>query len=141
MKAKLPKLNEKLIAKIIEHIEKDIRRYDQDLVGLKKDTESYYFSDIKSNKWAPCNTKACFAGWAVILSTPESKIPSLFQKNGSMKGGVLAKARKLLGLKGEEEDLFASTGENSPRVDLKIIQERLAEIRAARKENRAPVII
>lgn len=62
---KLPPLNEKLIACVLEHIKQHPEEWEQgtwlDINGCRQDN------------W--CGTVGCFAGWAVALSTPESQWP------------------------------------------------------------------
>jgi hypothetical protein len=130
----LPKLNEKLIAKVLHHIKTDLRRYNQDIVAERVSEED------AGKDYPACRTKGCFGGWAVILSTPPSKKLKLFENlerqtdNCSEKVVDLSDAMDLLGLTPREADLlFDTTGTENPKKDLKIIYGRLHDIRLNRE--------
>ena len=133
MPTKLPQLNEKLIAKVLKHISKDVRRLNQDTYGMLK-SAPIEDRGIAYDKWAPCNTQACFAGWTVLLSTPARLRKTLFDKRtGTMKGLPWIRAKELLGLTEDESDfLFKITCHPGPRRDLQIVKSRLEQIREGR---------
>ena len=60
MNTELPELNEKLISCVLSHIERDRKHYKQNTwIDLKGTLEDEY-----------CGTRACFAGWTTLLTTP-----------------------------------------------------------------------
>jgi hypothetical protein len=127
MKPLKKKLNEKLIKKVLAHIRGDFRRYDQDLVAVFKGND---IGSVKDPEFAACETKACFGGWAFLLGRPR-KTWKRFMYDDS---NILGRAEKLLGLYEEEATLlFDMTGKTSPKTDLRIIQQRLQDIRRSRK--------
>lgn len=138
---KFSELNEDLIAKVLHHIEEDTKRYDQNIIGLrildmapKKKAELLKDQDLKEKDFPDCGTKCCFGGWVLFLSTPANEIAGLFNNVGDMKSDSLSKAAKLLGLNYEEHCyLFDGTDGNNPRNNLRIIKDRLHEIRTARQ--------
>ena len=134
MPTKLPQLNEKLIAKVLKHISEDVWRLNQNTYGTLKSAPIENREGIAYDKWAPCNTQACFAGWTVLLSTPARLRKTLFDKRtGSMKGLPWIRAKELLGLTEEESDfLFTSTYHSGPRRDLEVVKSRLEQIRKDR---------
>lgn len=134
---KRKKLNERLIARVIKHIREDFRRFEMSFYGVKAGTsaaDGEYLNEPET-KWPSCNTKACFAGWAVLLSTPKRKWNTLFTKSGNMRYPfVRNQAAKLLGLNNDEaENLFTCGMTGSPRKDLKDVERVLNNIRKERK--------
>ena len=115
----LPKLNERLITKVLQHIKKFPESYEQDIISRECD----------KTKQTPCGAVGCFGGWAYLLSQPQKKRHQLASNDVH----VLQEARKLLGLTGDESDfLFDTTGNSNPRADYKLIQKRLTHIRESR---------
>jgi hypothetical protein len=128
---KLPKLNEKLIAKVLKHITEEPKRYDQNIVAIQKGTAAVEYNTLKNSHFPSCGTKACFGGWAVLLSAPNWK--KLFREDGR-EGFSLGVARELLGLTDMEGDfLFDVTSSADVKKDLKIIRARLEYIRKSRE--------
>lgn len=100
-------INMKLMRKVLAHIKSDFRRLNMGTYGELKGSESAQMEKeegclVNPNRWPSCNTKACMAGWTVLVSTPKSQWKSLFEKDGDMKTSTHSKARKLLGLSVEE---------------------------------------
>src|ERR1044071_302790 len=87
-------INVGLIKKIVKHVEADKRRLMMAVWGVKKGTPE---GREEGGQWPACGTKGCFAGWAVLLTTPQKKWPSLFSKRGLFKSSIEEDARKLLG--------------------------------------------
>ncbi len=149
VKTPFPKLNEKLIAKVLAHIKgENFKRFEQDIVGIAipKGMTPEDFEEIFGglNSGIPsCRTKGCFGGWGVLLSTPKKKWPSLFNARdtilshkGDMKEGTLRKAEKLFGFTGPEAHyVFNYIDEHSSGSadDYKIILKRLAMVRKSRQ--------
>lgn len=107
---KLPPLNEKLIACVLEHIETHREEWDQ--------SEWLRVRGNESNEW--CGTTGCFAGWAVALSTPANQWPPSTMY-------VRRDAARLLGIT-DEESLRLFSGANS----LEDIKRYLQDFRKAR---------
>jgi hypothetical protein len=137
------KINVELFKKIIDYAKKDLRRLEMQVWGVRKNSDYMkYLKDQEDilrgrglqSQWAACSTKACCAGWAVLLSTPKSKWKSWFKKSGEMKEGVYKRAQTLLGLdECQAEDIFRGSGSHCdrPKDQLKALREdinRLLEI-------------
>ena len=117
----LPKLNEKLIGKVLKHIKAFPRSYEQDIVSR----------ECEVTKQTPCGAIGCFGGWAFLLSQPKKKRQRLAQEQEDEE--TLPKAAKLLGLTGDESEfLFDTTANYDPKEDYKVIQRRLTHIRKSR---------
>ena len=105
----MKKINVKEIKRVLKHIKSDIRRLEMSVWGFKKDSAEAEIltPDVADKKyWPACSTKACFAGWAVLMNTPKTKWKSLFNKDGGMKQGISGKAEKILGLTEEEAEII-----------------------------------
>ena len=95
---RVPKLNVRLLRRILRHIKADPRRYNQGTWGVEKPAE---------HGGPPCGTQACIAGWAVLLSVPRRNwLRWISRSDEEMKNGekscIRARAKKLLGLTEEE---------------------------------------
>lgn len=113
---KLPKLNVRLLRRIQKHLRADPRRYNQRIWA--KDIRFY-------RRYAPlevpeCGTRACIAGWAVLLSTKSKKewwkwveksCRMVINPEGNREFAIALKARKLLGL--SEDEAFFLFGANN----------------------------
>src|SRR5437763_16587458 len=92
----MPQLNEKLIACVLEHIEKHPDEYDQNRWCWLKDEQ-------QDGEY--CGTTGCVAGWAVLLSTPVEgwkDMPSSRVNTIEMSRFYRDKAASLLGLTYDE---------------------------------------
>jgi hypothetical protein len=67
----LPKLNDKLINKVLEHITKFPESYDQNDVA----------SPCNVSKGTPCGAMGCFGGWAILLGVPRKQRNELANKS------------------------------------------------------------
>src|SRR5262245_39134194 len=120
---KLPKLNEALIKKILEHIKKFPDSYDQNGV----------ISSHEKTKDVPCGAVGCFGGWAVLLSMPKSKRQERAKMQQSS-DTTLNEARDLCGFTQAEANLvFAGADGGDPEIDLSIVKSRIDAVRQARK--------
>ena len=119
----VPPLNEKLIACVLDHIEQHRDEYDQNrwcwIRDLGEDQEY-------------CGTRACFAGWAVLLSTPVEKWHKLPTGPNNMSGYdyYSVKAAELLGLTRSEAAYLFNVAENPHNPS--VVRERLRKIRRDR---------
>lgn len=114
----LPKLNEKLIGKVLKHIKAFPKSYEQDTIS----------ESCEKTKETPCGAIGCFGGWAILLSNPVAERAKLAAKETQ-----LDEARELLGLTEDESNfLFDTTGNHDPKKDYKVIQRRLTHIRESR---------
>lgn len=96
---KNPKINKVMIRHVLKHIKEDLRRLNMCTWGTKVDPESAYSP--------PCGTRACFAGWAVLLNTPKDQWPYLFHLDfnsgeNRMSSYTREQATKLLGFNRNE---------------------------------------
>lgn len=85
------KLNVRLLRRVKRHILEEPRRLLMAQVAVRKlgDNDVIALSDVPNQRFAPCGTAACIAGWALILSNKPAK-------NGFP---YLRKAAKLLGVR------------------------------------------
>jgi hypothetical protein len=130
-------LNEKLIACVLDHIEHHPDEYNQNLWIHLEDREcdqSY------------CGTQGCFAGWAMLLSTPVNSwvdrflngAKALLNRSAPQQGlnnitvDIREEAAKRLGLTHGEATRLFSTAYADGRKSLPIIKERLRTIRMNR---------
>jgi hypothetical protein len=114
----LPKLNERLIAKVLEHIKAFPESYNQNIVSVETEV----------TKKTPCGAIGCFGGWAVLLTNPKSQRPILAASEID-----LSEAKELVGLTSEEGEYLFDVAEGNSKRDYKTIVGRLNNIRAARE--------
>jgi hypothetical protein len=116
---KVPKLNERLIGKVLAHIKAFPGSYDQNDVASSCDV----------SKETPCGAIGCFGGWAVLLSNPKTKRHDLAEE-----GYVdLGEAEELVGFTSEEANFVFESASGDPKDDYKTVVSRLNEVRRARK--------
>jgi hypothetical protein len=113
----LPKLNERLINRTIEHIQVFPESYNQNEITKQ----------CEVTKKTPCGAIGCFGGWGLLLSAPKSQRYELAANEGD-----LVKAAKLFGFTEEEGDYIFAGGSGDPKEDLRTIKSRLKNIRNAR---------
>jgi len=103
MKAK-PKLQVAKIKKVLKHITEDLRRLEMGIWGTFISEEELKEMRLSEKRNYPtCGTKACFAGWAVLLEVKRNRWSKLFDSGGHMHvGSISRKAQKILGLTKEE---------------------------------------
>lgn len=120
---KLPKLNERLITKALEHIKKFPEAYDQQLIT----------GSIDKTKDTPCGAVGCFGGWIKLLSIPKGA-----RHDNALhldENNTLVEAGKMVGFTEQERDyVFATTDHQDPEVNYKIIVGRLQQVRIAREK-------
>jgi len=114
----LPKLNDKLINRVIEHITKFPESYDQNDVA----------SPCEIEKGTPCGATACFGGWAVFLA----EIPKKERQDRAPEVD-LGRAQDLLGLTDLEGNFLFEGATGSAKSDLKTLKQRVKEIRRIRQ--------
>jgi hypothetical protein len=126
-----PKLNDKLINCVLEHIEHEVEKgsgaYDQNL-----------WANIRTRgaQVLKCGTTGCFAGWACMLSTPREE---WYEKFGLHKGwsndvfNWADNAAEKLGLEEDEANYLFDSCSGSKRFQLEKVKERLENIREARE--------
>ena len=116
----MAELNEKLIACVLDHIERDNDEYDQnEWCVLKGDQDNDF-----------CGTRACFAGWAVLLSTPIGKWWEV--RYGGNARPMKEVARELLGLTYDEAHTLFQGVDYANQRNVYIVKDRLRRIRTAR---------
>jgi len=118
MSISLPKLNERLIAKVLEHIKAFPDSYNQNIIS----------EETEVTKRTPCGAIGCFGGWTVLLNAPKKERPILASSEVD-----LSEAGELLGLTRKEQDYLFKGASGNPRKDYKTILQRLDNIRAARE--------
>lgn len=100
MKTK-PKLNVRLIRKVIKHITEEPKRYFQhDFIRTGEPGGSVaedYFND--THKYAQCGTAGCIAGWAYLLSAARPN------KNAAV-CTIVNKATKKMGITSDQSDML-----------------------------------
>lgn len=120
---KLPKLNEKLLAKALEHIKMFPDSYNQQTV-----TEQ-----VDKTEETPCGAIGCFGGWIKLLSLPKGERHE--QAINLNENDTLEEAGRMVGFTTDETGyVFASTNHSDPKVNYKIIVGRLQQVRAAREK-------
>jgi hypothetical protein len=116
-KMNLPKLNDTLINRVIEHITKFPESYDQNDVAIS----------CEITKKTPCGSIGCFGGWAVLLGVPKEHRQKMAPKIH------LGAAADVLGLTDDESDFLFEGATGNPKADLKVVKERVARIRETRE--------
>jgi hypothetical protein len=126
-----------LFRKVVAHVEEDLRRLNMSEWGTHY-SEKALLDDFSGDKeamrkeWPACNTKACFAGWAVVLNKPVRQRKA-FLARYSFWSKAAKDGQKALGLTEEEaEELFYLGNGYDSESDLKLIKERLNQIFADR---------
>lgn len=132
--ANTPKLNDKLINCVLEHIEREVKK------GSGAYTQNRWAEIAIGSRQQPvkCGTTGCFAGWACLLSTPLTKWHETFAPDGDIEEvndryNWSSVAAKKLGLTGDESVYLFDSAEGGPSGQLNTIKERLANIRKARR--------
>jgi hypothetical protein len=115
-KMNLPKLNDKLINRVIEHITKFPESYDQNDVAMS----------CEITKKTPCGSIGCFGGWAVLLGVPKKDRQKMAP---NVHWGTAA---EVLGLTNDESDFLFEGATGNPKADLKVVKERVSRIRETR---------
>jgi hypothetical protein len=132
-----PKLNNKLINCVLEHIEHEValgtEKYNQNNWGVidwdKVDKAVKEGEDTEVNQ-TMCGTSACFAGWACMLSTPLKEWRKIMGRGIEWHN----EGQKRLGLTGDESALlFGGTDAHGGKRQLEIIKLRLKVIRESRE--------
>jgi len=106
----MKEINVKEIKRVLKHVRGDMRRLDMATYGVLENTPSA----AEYKNFPACGTKACLAGWTVLLNTPKKNWNKLFTANdtsyaeaGLMKDGTHEKAAKILGFnEAEAETIF-----------------------------------
>ena len=114
----LPKLNERLIGKVLAHIKAFPETYNQNEVAIS----------CKVDAATPCGAIGCFGGWAVLLGVPKE------QRSELACTVQLDTAKDLVGFTENEADYVFATvyGNHNAKKDYKTIVARLNEVRRAR---------
>ena len=112
----MEKLNEPLIAKVLEHIKRFPEAYDQNDVARS----------CSISKGTPCGAIGCFGGWAVLFGYPKR------ERSDVAESVDLDEAAEVLGLKEDEANFLFDVATGNPKDDYKTIVKRLADIRNAR---------
>jgi hypothetical protein len=133
-------INMKLVYRVLDHIKEDLHRLEMGRYGVLKGSESLdpdsdqFEGDLINKKFPECETKCCFGGWGVLLTTPKSQHQELFFKNGNMKN-QFEKARKLFGFTVKEADhVFAgdSVWLGTTRKQFKYLKKDINKVLEAR---------
>jgi len=130
------KINMKLVREVLTHIKEDLHRLNMGSYGILKgsrdaEDEELLENLINPDHWPSCNTKACFAGWTVLLNTPKKEWQKLFLKDGSMRDSTHTKARKMLGFTDyEAETVFAGNAlyGNTAREQFQYLKQDINEV-------------
>ena len=128
---KMPKLNVKLLDRILRHVKKEPRRFNMG-------------QWVDSSVTAPCGTAACLAGWAVILGDPKGNTKAVRAKfihlANNQNGGtpdtstIFKRAMKALGLTYDEaKGMFLTyTGEDG-QAAAQTAEQKIALIKTDRQ--------
>lgn len=112
---KLPKLNVRLLKRVLHHIEVEPLRFDM--------RDYAYDSDD-----APCDTQACLAGWAYILDKGNTKKVRERAKyiNANTCSTIHSVARRVLGLTYEEaQSLFLTEAHTFGKRGVEIAKKKI----------------
>ena len=106
MSEDLPKINLKYIRKVLRFIENGPRlRLDMGTYHNYAEPDRYTKKELRAARYPACGTKACFAGWGVMLQLKPEEWKDVVY------GTVAPKARKLFGFTMDESDIvFAGEG-------------------------------
>lgn len=127
MATNYPPLNEKLLDCVLKHIEEHPDEHNQNnWISLREDTE--------------CGAVCCFAGWACLLTLPESVSYKKFYRDtgtGPWDGEpdsnhVRNKARDLLGLTDSEASFLFQVADLGRGSHLQQVKDRIATIKRNR---------
>jgi hypothetical protein len=118
----LPKLNEKLVKKVLEHIKAFPEAYEQ----------CNWARPVERTKKTPCGAAGCFAGWAVLLSAPKSKRHGIALQAEDDASNLETEAMRLLGLTENEAGFLFDVAYGTPKQNYKVIVKRLTHIRESR---------
>jgi hypothetical protein len=132
--ANTPKLNNKLINCVLEHIEREVEK------GSGAYDQNRWAEIATGSRQQPvkCGTTGCFAGWACLLSTPLTKWRETFAPDGDIEEvnetyDWSSVAAKKLGLTRDESVYLFHSAEGGPSRQLNTIKDRLASICKARR--------
>jgi hypothetical protein len=125
-KEKLPKINLPYIRKVLRFIERGPKlRFNMRTYHDHVDPKDHNAKELRVMRYPSCGTKACFAGWAVMLQRkPEGWADVEYST-------VAAKARQLLGFTEVEGDIvFAGEGCNYSTIakQLSALKHSLREV-------------
>lgn len=103
----MAEINMKLVRKVLAHVKGDLKRLKMSVYGQQREGR-------EGKKGYPaCETRACFAGWTVLLTTPKKKWAKLFFKSFMDPEQTASRAQKLLGLTdGERYHIFSGRATN-----------------------------
>jgi hypothetical protein len=127
---KKPALNNKLIDCVLAHIEHEVAAgtggYNQNVWAIV---------EMRGKRALKCDTQACFAGWACLLSTPQRTWYNAFnlstgQSNDDFNWEGLGKQK--LGLTEDEADYLFCGKQGTSKQQLAAVKERVNNIRKAR---------
>jgi hypothetical protein len=126
---KKPRLNVKLLDKVLKHVSAKPERFDMG-------------SWVHWSSYAPCGTAACIAGWTVILAAGNTKKNrrEFVEKADELRGGAdrnffFKKARKILGLTFQEaKSLFLTYTVQSGEDAVDMARAKVALLKVDRNE-------
>lgn len=116
---KKPRLNVKLLKKIVKHIKANPKDYSQNWWCTGN------VEELKP-KGIVCDTAACIGGWAVLLSVPKEEVPYLVEHKESI--DFYARAKKLLGLTSQEAAALFSDDNQIHATGIKGAREGIQKI-------------
>ena len=94
MEPKKPKLNVRLLNKVLRHIKAEPKRFNMATFGQVVDP---------NEPWAPaCGTQACIGGWAYLLTLSPKSWKRMLNKAEQGDFDIQERATKVLGLTVEE---------------------------------------
>lgn len=139
-----PKLNDKLINCVLEHIEREVKRksnkYDQNNWGVVDWdlVDKAVESEDTSIDQRMCGSHGCFAGWACMLSMPLSQWRKVIDGEGTGSNFEWAEeGAKRLGLTPDERSfLFGGTNHKGGKAQLAVIKRRIRVIRESRESGK-----
>jgi hypothetical protein len=104
-KEKLPKINLPYIRKVLRFIERGPKlRFDMRTYHDHVDTKHHDAKELREMRYPACGTKACFAGWAVMLQRKPEQWDDVNYDE------VAQDARELLGFTYEESECVFTGG-------------------------------
>lgn len=134
-----PRLNWRLITKVLRYIKNHPDRYDQN-TWLEYDGRTHYSPKhdayVPSDSPTMCNTTGCFAGWCVMLSSTTKEwrqvVKDVAMDLGNEPDWVDETARRC-GFTAEEADYLTDGADGSAKQQYETVRNRICAIARSRR--------
>jgi hypothetical protein len=136
--AKPPRLNWRLIGRVLRYIKRHPERYDQnswiEYDGATRWSERAE-ADVPEGQPSMCNTRGCFAGWCVMLSSTQKEWRRLLREAVKDECDVdwTRETAKRCGFTYQEADYLTDGASGDPEADYETIRNRICAIVRARR--------